>query len=189
MSVVYAETIMTIAECGVRNTKEERMDFTMNKRAPIITLVVFFLLPGIAVASLVDGFMDNGNGTVTAATTGLMWQQCSAGQSGPGCATGAAVTYTWDAAIAYCEDLSFGGFTDWRLPNIKEFRSIVDSTIAIPIGGPAINTTYFPATQSAVYWSSTTYAPGTAFAWLVGFGDGYVGGNSKTSNYYVRCVR
>ena len=31
---------------------------------------------------------------------------------------------TWDYAISACENLSEGGFTDWRLPNIDELMSL-----------------------------------------------------------------
>ncbi|MBN1277277.1 MAG: DUF1566 domain-containing protein, partial [Deltaproteobacteria bacterium] len=44
-----------------------------------------------------------------------MWQKATA----PG-------TYTWEHALDYCEELSLGERTDWRLPNIKELRSLVD---------------------------------------------------------------
>ena len=134
-------------------------------------------------------FTDNGNGTVTDNTTGLVWQQCSAGLSGADCTTGMAGTYTWENAISYCESLSFGGYTDWRLPNIKELRSIADSTK----NNPTIDIVYFPSTQwsgyLARYWSSTTHAYYTSYAWLVHFSDSSVDGDDKTDNYYVRCVR
>ena len=154
----------------------------MNKSAIIVMMALFFLLKGVAVA----GYVDNGNGTVTDTVTNLMWQQCSDGSSGAGCATGAAAFITWESAISYCEGLSLGGFTDWRLPNIKELRSIVDSAKST---APAINATYFPATVSSNYWSSTSYAPNTSSAWYVYFNAGSVYYNSKTYGYYVRCVR
>ncbi len=132
------------------------------------------------------GFKDNGNGTVTDLTTNLMWQQCSDGLSGANC-TGTAATITWDNAIAYCEGLSLGGFTDWRLPKIKELQSIIDLTKA---SGATINTTYFPGTiASSYYWSSTTYAPNTAGALVVAFIPGSTGSTSKPNPGYVRCVR
>lgn len=130
-------------------------------------------------------FNDNGNSTVTDLTTNLIWQQCSAGLSGAGCATGAAATYTWENAISNCEGLSLGGFTDWRLPNVKELKSIADMATF----GPAINATYFPATQSSNYWSSTTYMGSTTTAWVVVFNDGYTLNAFKTNTSYVRCVR
>ena len=39
------------------------------------------------------------------------------------------------------------------------------------------------------YWSSTTYAPNTANAWIVNFNNGNTTNNDKTNSYYVRCVR
>jgi len=130
-------------------------------------------------------------GTVTDNVTNLRWQKCSAGLSGATCATGTAATYQWDgpttSAISYCETLSFGGFTDWRLPNTKELSSLVDDTRVNPSIDPL-----FPNTQTSspfYYWSSTTYAGSTASAWHVNFGGGYVLSYVKTNTGYVRCVR
>jgi hypothetical protein len=33
---------------------------------------------------------------------------------------------TWKEALAYAESLELGGFSDWRLPNVKELQSITD---------------------------------------------------------------
>ncbi|MEK7846656.1 MAG: DUF1566 domain-containing protein, partial [Nitrospinota bacterium] len=95
------------------------------------------------------------------------------------------VTRTWESAITYCEGLSLGSYTDWRLPNIKELKSIVDNTKY----NPSIDTTYFPNTNSSIYWSSTTVADLTSYAWGVDFYDGYVYYDFKSYNGYVRCVR
>ena len=40
-----------------------------------------------------------------------------------------------EAAKQYCEDLTEGGFTDWRLPNIDELRLLVKNCPAIESGG------------------------------------------------------
>jgi hypothetical protein len=98
----------------------------------------------------------------------------------------------WDnQAIVNCEALNYGGtgagYTDWRLPNLKELVSIANYGVAT---APAIDTTKFPNTQSYYYWSSSTYASGPTGAWYVYFYDGDTGsGLSKTSAYCVRCVR
>jgi len=136
--------------------------------------------------TLNPSFTDNGNETITDNNTNLMWQKCSRGLSGAGCATGTVVTNYWADALSYCEGLNFAGQTDWRLPNVKELQSIVNYQNY----SPAIDTTYFPATQSAYYWSGTTYGDNPASAWYVNFYDGYVSdGDKDTSLLYVRCVR
>ena len=118
-------------------------------------------------------FTNNGDGTVTDGNTGLMWQQAEAG------------SMNWEGAITCCEGLSLAGYTDWRLPNIKELRSIVDDRLY----NPAIDTNYFPGVHASYYWSSTTHARRSSPAWGVHFGDGGVYDDSKTLGGYVRCVR
>lgn len=45
--------------------------------------------------------------------TGEIWTEVNPGGSGG--------SLTWAESIGFCNDLSFGGFTDWRLPTHKEF--------------------------------------------------------------------
>ncbi len=153
------------------------------KTISLILLAMLFCTANAFAGSA--GFIDNGNGTVMDLTTNLMWQQCSAGLSGADCATGSATTYVWDPdALSYCQSLSLGGFSDWRLPKIKELQSIADLTRITP----AISTTYFPNTQSSSYWSSTSLV-GSTQAWFMVFDQGYTSHDFKTNAYYVRCVR
>lgn len=134
------------------------------------------------------GFLDNGDQTVTDLSSTLMWQQCTAPASGTNCATNTPTTYIWDNALAYCNGLTLGGHTDWRLPNIKELHSIVDVT---KTSDPAINISYFPGAITANYWSSTTFAGTGSYAWYVQFKLGVTttSGNDKNTGLYVRCVR
>ena len=118
-------------------------------------------------------YSDNGDGTVTDKFTDLMWQQA-----------GSSSNLTWEQSLAYCENLNLGGYTDWRLPTIKELRSLVDFSRY----SPSINTTFFPNTQT-FYCSSTTYTKDTYNAWGVYFNDGYDGYGSKVNGGYVRAVR
>ena len=89
--------------------------------------------------------------------------------------------------IKALNDAHYGGYSDWRLPTIKELAYIVNYSIPYP--GPTIDTGYFPNTQSSFYWSSTTYAYGTDYAWGVYFDYGYDGYGNKSNGYYVRAVR
>jgi len=137
-----------------------------------LILTLCFLL--FAYVDVMAGdFTDNGDGTVTDDNTGLVWQEGEGGQK------------TWEDAISYCEDLSLAGYTDWRLPNIKELESITEDTLY----NPAIDTNFFPDANASYYWSSTTNANYSSVAWLVNFGSGRVDDGGKAGNAYVRCVR
>ena len=138
-------------------------------------------------------FTDNGDGTITDTTTGLVWDKCSRGQvwdntTPPGTCTGAASTHTWAAALAQAtaaNAASHRGQADWRLPNRTELESLVK----IDADFPAIDGTYFPATPSNWYWTSTTYAPDPAGAWYVNFSFGDANASNKTNTNHVRLVR
>ena len=121
-----------------------------------------------------DVFIPNHDGTVTDAATGLMWQQAASTN-----------TINWQSALSYCEDLDRGGYTDWRLPNIKELASLAD----LNRWNPAIDTDYFPNTVDSYYWSSTANASGTSDAWNVNFLNGDDHNFDKSDSYDVRAVR
>lgn len=74
----------------------------------------------------------------------------------------------------------------WRLPTLNELKSLTTGTA--PILNPG-NTSPFTGVQSYYYWSSTTYAPSTSFAWRVILTDGNVYALDKTSNGFVWPVR
>ncbi len=122
---------------------------------------------------------------VTDNVTGMMWQGCAAGLSGSDCATGSAGTYVWQGALAYCDDLSWAGYTDWRLPDSHELQSIVD----FGSSSPAIDQNAFPQTPSSFFWSSSSWALAPSNACYVNFANGLVPGDLKVYAYYVRCVR
>ncbi len=68
-------------------------------------------------------YTDNGDGTITDNITGLMWQQ-SFDHNGDG-------SIDYDDKLTYAEVnevvsvVSTGGYTDWRLPTIKEMYSLI----------------------------------------------------------------
>lgn len=108
-------------------------------------------------------------------STGLMWQDNVDAKN---------ITKTWQAAIDYCEALGLGGYNDWRLPNKNELLSIADYNRY----SPALNATFVNFTSN-YYWTSTTSAASTAYAWIVPADDGNTNGHHKSHDRYVRCVR
>lgn len=135
-------------------------------------------------------YTNNGDGTVTDKRTGLMWKQCSEGQSTTvsACDTGAAATYTWQAALQQAQTVnasSFAFYNDWRLPNRNELASLLDRKCY----SPSINEVFFPGTVSFYYWTSTSDASVSNYVWYVYFNNGTVASYSNLSNYYTRLVR
>ncbi len=106
-----------------------------------------------------NDFVDNGDGTVTDHATGLMWMQNDNGSA-----------ILWKDALTYAEDFSFAGYSDWRLPDIKELQSIVDysrspSTTHSAAIDPVFNCTQIineaGETDYPYYMSSTTFSSQT----------------------------
>jgi hypothetical protein len=63
---------------------------------------------------LQPSYRDNGDGTVTDLNTGLMWQQgLPAGK------------YPYSDCVAYADSCILAGYSDWRLPTIKELFSLM----------------------------------------------------------------
>jgi len=118
-------------------------------------------------------YVNNGNGTVTDTNTGLMWE------------LGGVSDKTWEQALGYCEGLTLAGHTDWRLPTIKEIRSLIDYDRE----NPAIDITFFPDTESAYYWSSTPSSNVEYYGWGLDFGYGEDSNGHKSDQNFVRAVR
>ena len=119
-----------------------------------------------------DFTRDNATQVVTDSTTGLQWQD------------NVNITKTWTQAIDYCEALTLGGYSDWRLPNFNELYFIADRSKR----NPAIDSA-FQNVVSNVCWSSSTVVGYENLAWSVHFSNGDGNWNYKSSSVYVRCVR
>lgn len=135
-------------------------------------------------------FINHGNGTVTDTKTGLMWKKCAEGQEPLGC-IGPASGFTWQAALQRVQEVNSGmaghtlGYTDWRVPNIKELTSIVEGQCI----APAINLAVFPNPAMGV-WSSSPTAYHDGDAWYVIFSSvSDSGWSAKGSVLEVRLVR
>jgi hypothetical protein len=112
-----------------------------------------------------NDFKDNGDGTVTDKATGLMWMKIDSGKLRAGKNKDGKLN--WQEALDWAENLEYAGYSDWRLPNVKELQSIVDYTrspaktnsAAID---PVFQTTSFIAEGGQkdypFCWSGTTHA-------------------------------
>ncbi len=127
-----------------------------------------------AINILSSHFLDNQNGTILDNNTQLIWQKSPFTD-----------TLTWENALKYADSLTLGGFTDWRLPNIKELQSITD----ISRSNPSLNINYFSVSNAKKYWSSTTLPNQTSKAWYLNTQFGITTYDLKTNKNSLICVR
>lgn len=125
-------------------------------------------------------FFDNGDGTISDLSTGLVWEKLS----DDGSVHDADTTWTWAAAvsgkIATLNAEGFGGADDWRLPTRFELESLADLGAVDPASfaifssscAPGCSVTECSCDRSSTMWTSTTFAPVPADAWVVRFTDG-----------------
>jgi hypothetical protein len=136
-------------------------------------------------------FVDNGNGAVTDTLTGLVWLKQA------DCLPAA----SWSLALAEANGLAGGacGLTDgstagqWRMPNLNELESLIDSSAsspAVPADSP------FTGVSNGLEWTSTSYfggEGGSPTAWTIRMSDGrYINDslqNAKTAQNAVWAVR
>lgn len=135
-----------------------------------------------------NGFQDNGDGTITDSSTGLMWMQYDSGYFDAGDDGDGALD--WEQALAWMEDLAYAGHEDWRLPNAKELQSIVDyyrspDTTDSPAIDSIFDTTSIideaGETDYPYFWTGTTHETSNGmggYAVYVAFGRamGYMNG-------------
>ena len=108
------------------------------------------------------------------AATKLTWQR-----------TVVSTAHNWQGANDYCKALPTAG-GGWRLPTVRELRSIADFAHA----SPAIDPAAFPGTPSEAFWSFTSYSCNVAsHAWYVIFDEGGNNWGLKADTHRVRCVR
>ncbi|MDM8564112.1 DUF1566 domain-containing protein [Candidatus Halobeggiatoa sp. HSG11] len=105
-----------------------------------------------------NSFTDNSDGTITDSTTDLMWSQDDSES-----------VRDWEQTLAWVEQqnaTNYLGYSNWRLPNVKELQSLIDytrspdttSSAAIdPLFNATAITNEDGASDYPYYWSSTTH--------------------------------
>ena len=160
-------------------------------------------------------YRDNGDGSVTDLVTGLMWSQ-SPDMDGDG-DIDVADKLTYAEAASFAAEYRAGGYSDWRLPTIKELYSLILFSGVDPSGYegtsteflvPFIDTDYFDFAYGdtgageriidAQYASSTEYVDrtggGEETLFGVNFADGRIKGYGlslfgRDKTFFVMYVR
>jgi len=91
----------------------------------------------------------------------------------------------------------FAGYTDWRVPNVRELQAIINFGPPSPATYGAFDAgcsvgctvTTCSCTQPYYYWSSTSGELIPSNGWFVNVSNGVAGGSLKTTLYFIRAVR
>ena len=152
-------------------------------------------------------YTNNGDGTITDNVTGLVWQLTPDSNSDG--TINVSDKMTQSNGVNYCSNLTLGGKSDWRLPNIKTMYSLIDfrgeDVSASDVGAtPFIDTNYFDfgyGDTSAgerlidAQWATTSIYVGTVMngqqaMFGVNLADGRIKGYpTQNKLFYVQCVR
>lgn len=142
----------------------------------------------------ISRFSINQDGSVKDTQTGLTWKRCVAGQvydgSNNSCG-GTALSLTWQQALQWSRSVDQGAadsgsdYTNWRLPNIKELRSLVE----VSCYNPAFNTSRFPGMPPGSLWSASPVSADTGGAWTLNDADGLIADTPMSAAGLVLLVR
>ncbi|MBO4698714.1 DUF1566 domain-containing protein [bacterium] len=134
--------------------------------------------------------------------SGLFWSSSTKGLS--------LEDMTWQDAVDYCENLTEGGYTDWKLPTIDELRTLIQNCEtsktggACPVADPGClelscwseelcsctnDVNYSKLADDGTFWSSSPRSDTAESAWAVLFDNADVDTVKKTDKNSVRCVR
>lgn len=139
-----------------------------------------------------DGSVPLSGDVVVDRFTGLIWTKDANKPSPAACYPG--ITGSQQQALNYIACLNtyqYLGYSDWRLPNINELESLATAGVQDTAGYLAAQG--FTNVQTAMpYWSSTTSAGRTDYAWCIPFSssqNGNIVTGSKSSSYSIWPVR
>ena len=132
-------------------------------------------------------FIVHNDGTATHLESRIMWKQCLGGLSSSAseeCSEGEVALLNWQEALQYVQQLNagggFAGYTDWRLPNVKELTSVIEYGCS----KPAMNLQVFPNMAEVKVWSSTPSVNRTGElylkSWFADYGDPDAGNGSDS---------
>jgi len=89
----------------------------------------------------------------------------------------------WQLAKNYCNNLTYAGFSDWRLPAIFELKTIVD----FGENGTFVDPAYFSLEHA--YWSKTTALAWSGARWGIDLENGRNFHDDNSTPVSVLCVR
>ncbi len=125
----------------------------------------------------------SGNDVVKDNNTGLLWQRIMPSKY-TGCTMGNPVgsKCKMSEAVSYCENLNYGGYSDWRLPSRNEISTIPDYG-----SYSSIDSTFYYTSE--YYWTSTLLSSNTNKGWFAAIRGGSLSSQGIDLAGNAWCVR
>lgn len=132
------------------------------------------------------------HGIVLDKNTGLMWKRCPQGATfslETNRCSSSGTHFNWRSALesaTQSNELSFANYNDWRVPNIKELRSIAHYSCTDSV----FDTTIFPTiADTSAFWSSSINVNSPTQSWQLVSQNGKDLVANRHSNAKVLLVR
>jgi len=125
-------------------------------------------------------FIDNKDGTITDNATKLMWIK-------NGWRLDFFSSVTWNDAVRSCRDFKHGSYTDWKLPTVKQWKSLIDTEMQFPAlvePNPFVN-----IVVHASYWTGTGIQNKKLHAYAVSLYSGEIHRQRKKERAFILPVR
>lgn len=137
----------------------------------------------------ISRFKQDSQGNILDSFSGLIWKRCVAGLSGNYCDEGEQLKMSWLQALMYADKITNNETealtTSWRLPNIKELQS----TIETQCEEPALNPFVFPNIPLEYVWSGTPHTHFTDRSYYLQYQNGIIFYGSREEQLLVHLVR
>jgi hypothetical protein len=128
-------------------------------------------------------FTSPANGAITDNLTGLMWSQDGRPYIADICELPDYIT--WSEALEHVACLnanSYRGYADWRLPNVNELESLLNSEYGPVTDWLALQGFINLPEPPSYYWSSTSYAYDGDLAWYITMYYGTISAFDKSNS-------
>jgi len=137
----------------------------------------------------ISRFKQDYQGNILDRFSGLIWKRCVAGLSGNYCKEGEQLKMPWLQALMYADKVNNDETevlaSSWRLPNIKELQS----TIETQCEEPALNPFVFPNIPMENVWSATPHTHHTDSSYFLQYQNSIVFYGSREELLLVHLVR
>lgn len=122
--------------------------------------------------------------------TGLMWKRCLEGASGAQCEEGEPQTFSWPKALLHAQKVNneggYAGHDNWRMPNIKELKSLGE----LQCVQPSLNLEVFPSAPPRLRaWTSSPYRFYEHYAKFVDFSNMTTNHVERFQQFHALLVR